>query len=88
MAYAPTAPVELVAPTTEEDRGQYEGELSKDGNRCGRGTCRYRTGSRYEGEWETDLQTGHGSFFSQLGPSCVGQWKDGKASGQGVITRL
>ena len=52
----------------------------------GRGTCTWRDGRNYEGEWRDSKLSGHGVCSWPSGSRYEGEWKDNKKSGQGVQT--
>lgn len=54
-------------------------------NRDGKGICRYRVGSVYNGMWLNDLYHGQGKL-EESGTVYVGAFLNGKKNGRGVIT--
>ena len=61
---------------------EYEGELSLEGKRHGRGVMVWTIGSLYEGYWKTDKQHGRGRLIYGNGNSYYeGTWKYGKKEG-------
>ena len=47
---------------TRIDSGEYDGETNDDGLRHGTGTCTWKDGSTYEGQWHEDVREGLGVF--------------------------
>ena len=48
--------------------GEYEGERNAEGQRHGRGTCRFVDGGVYEGEYKEGLQDGRGTIGFPTAP--------------------
>jgi hypothetical protein len=65
---------------------RYEGQL-KDGVREGPGIIYYRSGSeliKYDGEWKSRCQHGHGTEWYSKGGRYEGEWEDKKRHGHGI----
>lgn len=62
--------------------------LAADGKRHGRGIRVWADGSRYEGEWASDVQHGFGVYVGSgpRGMRYEGSWTDGQRCGQGVAS--
>ena len=44
--------------------GEYEGERNAEGQRHGRGTCRFADGEVYDGEYKEGMQSGRGTRYA------------------------
>jgi len=68
----------------EYEDGTYEGMMSSDGLRSGRGTMKYTNGDMYEGEWKDDKKHGHGRCMWYHDNSVYeGEFVDGVMKGRG-----
>ena len=47
--------------TADDDITQYDGELNKEGQRHGQGTCYYKNDSIFIGSWFMNLPEGQGA---------------------------
>ena len=65
--------------------GEYEGERNAEGQRHGRGTCRFADGGVYEGEYKDGMQDGRGTYRKADGDVAVGFYKAGDPVGEGVM---
>jgi len=64
------------------------GEWSDD-RRSGQGHYFYANGDEYIGEWQNHLRHGQGKYmYASSGLQYEGQWRDGKRTGDGEITRI
>jgi len=64
------------------------GEWSDD-RRSGQGHYFYANGDEYMGEWQNHLRHGQGRYmYASSGLQYEGQWRDGKRTGDGEITRI
>ena len=66
------------------DGGTYEGEVSADGRRHGRGIYRWPDGSWYEGDFRDGRRHGQGVFVWPNGERYEGEYRNGEADGRGV----
>jgi hypothetical protein len=67
------------------DRSIYKGNWNSDLKKHGFGVLVKEDGSKYEGGWENDEQSGYGRYFDIKGNYFVGYWKNGKANGDGLL---
>jgi len=64
------------------------GEWSDD-RRSGQGHYFYANGDEYIGEWQNHLRHGQGRYmYASSGLQYEGQWRDGKRTGDGEISRI
>lgn len=79
----------LAKTLARNDKGKcdYSGSRNEQGQRHGFGTCTWRDGSRYEGDWVNDVRQGYGSFMQPDGVGYQGQWYDDQKHGRGVEYR-
>ncbi|KAH3698782.1 hypothetical protein Pelo_19824 [Pelomyxa schiedti] len=63
--------------------GVYAGRLV-DGERNGRGTCKWTNSNTYEGEWKDGLTHGRGVHWWADGNTYDGELRKGKEEGWGV----
>ena len=69
------------------DGSSYEGKVSATTKLShGFGVMVYRSGARYEGEWEDGLYHGKGIKTYKDGIKHEGRWREGKRDGQGTTT--
>jgi len=61
----------------------YEGDRNEKGQRHGVGRMVFENGNIYQGEWENDVENGHGVCEYTSGDVYTGNWTDGKINGQG-----
>ncbi len=62
------------------DSNKYEGDLV-NGLRQGKGTCTYRNGNVYVGQWKGDRFDGYGVLTFKSGEVLTGSWIDGFLTG-------
>eukprot|EP00906_Rhabdomonas_costata_P024508 RCo035212 len=66
---------------------EYLGDLSKEGLRVGKGSCKFADGAVYEGEWKDDKMCGQGKFITD-DFTYEGEFKDGSRTGQATVVFL
>ena len=54
----------------------------------GVGTCYYKDGSEYKGEWRNDKRDGRGEMHYANGDTYVGEWVGGMRHGKGELTMI
>jgi len=60
-----------------------------DDRRFGQGHYFYANGDEYIGDWQNHLRHGQGRYmYASSGLQYEGQWRDGKRTGDGEITRI
>ena len=64
----------------------FEGRVNKLGDNEGEGAMRYKSGNKYEGEWEEGEYHGHGTKTYVDGSKHTGFWVEGKRDGPGTTT--
>ena len=64
--------------------GEYKGERNAEGQRHGRGTCRFADGGVYEGEYKSGMQEGRGTYRDADGFMYDGEYKTGMQEGLGT----
>lgn len=71
---------------TRLDPGEYTGETDSEGNRKGKGQCKWVDGSEYDGDWDKGYRDGQGTFKSRNGDVYEGTWKNDVRHGPGKLT--
>ena len=64
---------------------EYTGEYNSTGQRHGYGSCVYRNGDRYTGEWRFDQRNGLGKQVYSNGNKYKGAWEIGEMQGYGCM---
>ena len=60
-----------------------------DDRRTGHGHYFYANGDEYIGDWQNHLRHGQGRYmYASSGLQYEGQWRDGKRTGDGEISRI
>ena len=52
----------------------------------GQGTFYFKTGEKYEGDWQDGKFHGQGTSTSALGDKYIGEWSNQKPHGKGIVT--
>lgn len=69
----------------EVDPGEYIGQTILNGVKEGQGTCTYKNGNMYEGDWKANKRHGKGTMKYSSGAGYDGEWVEGERSGHGVM---
>lgn len=67
-------------------RKLYVGGFKCD-KRHGRGTCFFKSGDFYQGEWDNGKMHGQGTLRYTSGDLYIGEWHDGLRSGKGTLNK-
>lgn len=72
--------------TFNTDTGVYTGEMS-NGRACGKGTFKWKNGTRFDGTWTADGKSRYGVLYNGLtsNPNTVGQWTNEKLNGYACV---
>jgi len=49
------------------------------------GVVKYKSGSKYDGEWVDNKRHGQGTYYYAKGNKYIGSWLDGKRNGRGTF---
>jgi hypothetical protein len=63
---------------------RYEGNFGNQNSFEGLGEYRFSNGSRYKGEWKSDIKNGKGKYYYSDGSRYEGEWKGDKKNGDGI----
>jgi hypothetical protein len=69
----------------EENGKVYFGERNSDGKFHGRGTCKYKEGITYVGDFKENIWSGNGKLFGKRKLIYEGQFFQGTLEGKGVL---
>lgn len=73
---------------TYSDSARYEGEMTPQGLKQGRGIYHYPNGDKYLGEWHADHFNGQGVYIFAMGERFEGELSNGKKHGKGIYYYL